>query len=260
MDGYWLVSDDGRAWAFDGSPWPSTLAVRAGVVAAAGVGPSLWVVAGDGTVVDGDTVVAVAAPQAGRRIVALVVAPSRGVWVVDDAGAAVSVGGAPPLPTLASYGVATDRVVAAAASPAGGLWLAADDGAVYALGGCEFHGSLPSLGVSGARIAAIAPTSSGGGYWLLGRDGGVFAFGDAPFLGGLCDLGLRIRSAVALLPADDGAGYAVVTAAGAVVPFGTARHLGSLSSLDPSAAVRVVAAVARRAWATHTAGVSAGWP
>gem|GEM_PF-3941468 len=164
VQGYWLVSADGKVNAFGAAQiYGSLVPKRAGPPSGPTVGIAAtpddygyWLVSANGTVTGfGDA----AKYCAGGKCASL-----------------------PNLHGRAPFG----PIAGIAANPAGqGYWLVSAKGKVSALSGATSYGSLGNASahsrhVPGAGpVVAIAPTPDGGGYWLVSANGTVTGFGDA---------------------------------------------------------------------------------
>jgi hypothetical protein len=191
-DGYWLVSEEGRVFAFGDAEHLGSLSSTP---------PS--------------PIIGIASTPNGD-----------GYWLTSDNGSIYTFGAAPFLGGLGGVGLAKP-IVGIAAAPSGvGYWLVASDGGIFTFGSARFLGSTGAIRLN-QPITGMAATPSGNGYWLVARDGGIFTFGDARFLGSTGAIRLA-RSIVGMASTPGGGGYWLVAADGGLFTFGDARFHGSL--------------------------------
>lgn len=191
-DGYWLVSREGRVFAFGAARHLGSLDFAP---------PS--------------PIIGIAATPAGD-----------GYWLAAENGSIYTFGAAPFLGGMGHVRLA-ERVVGIAAAPAGtGYWMVAEDGGIFSFGSAQFFGSTGAMRLN-QPITGMAATPSGNGYWLVARDGGIFTFGDARFLGSTGNIRLA-RSIVGMAATPSGGGYWLVAADGGLFTFGDAAFHGSL--------------------------------
>lgn len=190
--GYWLVSREGRVFAFGDAELFGSL-----------------------TGEPASPVIGIAATPAGD-----------GYWLATADGSIFTFGAAPFLGSLGNVRL-SQPIVGIAARPSGaGYWLVAEDGGIFSFGESRFFGSTGAIRLN-QPIAGMAATPDGGGYWLVARDGGIFSFGTAQFKGSTGNLRLA-RSIVGMAATPTGQGYWLVAADGGLFSFGDAKFLGSL--------------------------------
>jgi hypothetical protein len=218
-DGYWLVSKEGRVFAFGSAQHRGSVT-----------------------------------PPPPSPVVGIAATPSgNGYWLATAAGGIYSFGDAPFLGSLGGVRLAKPIVGIAASPNGGGYWLVAEDGGIFTFGNAGYFGSTGAVRLN-QPIVGMAPTRTGGGYWLVARDGGIFTFGTARFLGSTGGIKLA-RSIVGMAATPSGGGYWLVAADGGIFTFGDAPFLGSLgggSLTEP--AVSVVSSRSGRGYWLVTTG------
>ena len=224
-DGYWLVSAEGRVFAFGA-------AEHHGSLSSAPPSP----------------VIGIAATPAGN-----------GYWLVTENGSIYSFGAAPFLGGMGHVTLSRPVVGIAGTPSGGGYWLVAEDGGIFSFGDAAFFGSTGAIRLN-QPITGMASTPTGNGYWLVARDGGIFTFGDAPFKGSTGAIRLA-RSIVGMAATPSGAGYWLVAADGGMFTFGDAPFLGSLGGTGlTEPVVGVVATRSARGYWIVTTGHLASSP
>lgn len=216
-DGYWLVSAEGRVFAFGAAEHHGSLTSvppsRVIGIAATPAGDGYWLAAENGSIYSFG-----AAPFHGglghvrltKPIVGISVTPSGGgYWMVAEDGGIFSFGDAAFFGSTGAMRL-NQPITGMAAAPGGtGYWLVARDGGIFTFGSAPFKGSTGAIRLA-RSIVGMAATPSGNGYWLVAADGGMFTFGDAPFLGSLGGGGLT-EPAVGVVSSRSGNGYWIVT-------------------------------------------------
>jgi hypothetical protein len=201
--GYGLVADDGRLFAFGALGSPSAGSEPGALVAAAA-----------------------------RR-------PGGGYWLVTGDGRVVARDGAPHLGDLTGLALTRPVVGMAATASGQGYWLVASDGGIFSFGDAAFQGSTGAITLN-QPIVGMAATASGQGYWLVASDGGIFSFGDAAFQGSTGAITLN-QPIAAMAPTPSGLGYWLVAVDGGLFAFGDAQFHGSVPGVGQDATI--VAAV-----------------
>ena len=191
-DGYWLVSSEGRVFAFGA-------ALHHGSLPSAPPSP----------------------------VIGIIATPSGdGYWLATANGSIYTFGAAPFLGGLGHLRLNKPIVGISVTPSGGGYWMVASDGGIFSFGDAAFFGSTGAMRLN-QPITGMATAPGGSGYWLVARDGGIFTFGTARFLGSTGAMRLA-RSIVGMASTPSGNGYWLVGADGGLFTFGDARFLGSL--------------------------------
>jgi ribosomal protein L24E len=194
-NGYWMLGQDGKVYAFGQSKHLGAPALPAGVSAAD-----------------------------------LEVSPSgNGYWIIDSAGNVSGYGDAPALGGIPGGSLAPgETVTSLSATPTGqGYWIFTSKGRAVRFGDATFFGDVSKVTLAGPVLDSI-PTASGQGYYMVASDGGIFAFGDAIFHGSMG--GTKLNKPVqSLVPDPDGTGYWLVASDGGIFAF-KSDFKGSLGS------------------------------
>ncbi len=198
VDGYWLFTDQGRAFAFGAAAFHGD--------------------AGNLTL---------AAPM----ISAIATPDGQGYYMVAEDGGIFTYGSATfhgSVPEVLP-GVTLDApVIGIAPSPTGGGYLlVAADGGIFTFGDAVFYGSVPGVlpGVTlDEPVVGVIPQPAG--YLMVASDGGIFNFGTAQFHGSLGGTGTTGIVGVAVVP--DNSGYLMIDSTGATFPFGSTDTLGQV--------------------------------
>jgi ribosomal protein L24E len=256
-DGYWMVGNDGRVYAFGAAQSHGDFSSISGVyplvigtlveeivdIEPTPTGRGYWLLLSTGEVrARGDAdLLGGANPgalRAGERVTALsATATGLGYWLFTNLGGVIPVGDA------VSYGdmsrvTLNGPVVASIATTSGrGYYMVGSDGGIFTFGDAVFYGSTGATRLN-QPVVGISPTPTGSGYWLVASDGGIFAFGDARFLGSTGNLHLN-QPVVGMV--RSGTGYMMVASDGGIFNFGSSRFHGSLGSSPPRFPIRSVA-------------------
>jgi myo-inositol-hexaphosphate 3-phosphohydrolase len=183
--GYWMVSSEGRVYAFGEAK-----------------------TFGDASV------------PAGGKAIDLEPTPSGdGYWILDDIGNVYARGGATPMKLLDRSKLSPGEVITSlSATKSGkGYWIFTSRGRVIPFGDAVSYGDMTGTKLNGPVLDSI-PTASGKGYYMVGSDGGIFAFGDAVFYGSMGNAKLN-KPVQSLVPDADGKGYWLVAADGGIFAF-----------------------------------------
>ncbi|HYH50563.1 MAG TPA: glycosyl hydrolase, partial [Acidimicrobiia bacterium] len=147
-NGYWMLGEDGKVYAFGEAKHHGAPALPAGVNAAD-----------------------------------LEVTPTgNGYWVVDSTGKVTNHGDAGHFGNIeAGILPPGETVTSLSATPSGkGYWIFTNKGRAVRFGDATFFGDVSKVQLSGPVLDSI-PTATGQGYYMVASDGGIFAFGDAKF-------------------------------------------------------------------------------
>jgi len=222
VDGYWLFTSKGRAFAFGGAPF-----------------------LGDASEL------ALAAPM----ISAIATPDGRGYYMVAQDGGIFSFGSAQfygSIPqVLPGVPLAAPVIGIAASSTGAGYVLVASDGGIFTFGDAVFFGSVPGV-LPGVTLTdeVVGVVAQQFGYLMVAADGGIFAFGQAPFHGSLGGTGASGITSVAVRP--DNSGYIMIDTRGTLAPFGDTHSLGTVDeAINPAADVALIEGVWR--------GLSENW-
>lgn len=211
VDGYWLFTSKGRAFAFGGAPFlgdASELALAAPMISAIATpdGLGYYMVAQDG-----------------------------GIF---SFGSAQFYGSIPQV--LPGVSLSAPVIGIAASSIGAGYVLVASDGGIFTFGDAVFFGSvpgvLPGVTLTDKVVGVVAQQS---GYLMVAADGGIFAFGQATFHGSLGGAGASGITGVAVKP--DNSGYIMIDTRGTLAPFGDTHSLGTVEeAIDPAADIALI--------------------
>jgi len=196
VDGYWLFTDRGRAFAYG----------AAGFHGDAGG-------------------IALAAPM----ISAISTPDGLGYYMVAEDGGIFTYGtaryhGSVP-EVLPGVALRAPVIGIAPSTTGGGYLLVAADGGIFTFGDAVFYGSVPGVlpGVTlDQPVVGVIPQPSG--YLMVAADGGIFTFGTARFHGSLGGTGTEGIVGVAVVP--DNSGYLMIDSVGVTYPFGSTAALG----------------------------------
>jgi streptogramin lyase len=157
--------------------------------------------------------------------ITLIVAASRGYWLVASNGGLFAFG-APFYGSVHAH--LAKPVVAMAATPDGhGYWLVTKAGQVLHFGDAHSYGSPPAH--LAKPVVAMAATPDGHGYWLVTKAGQVLHFGDAHSYGS--PPAHLAQPVVAIAPTPGGHGYWLIASNGGVFSYGKAAFRGSIGKL-----------------------------
>ena len=239
--GYWMLSSDGKVYAFGTAGRFGSTSGPAVAIASRFDGEGYWVTDAAGDVSHFGTAAADGGNPAlntGERVTTISATPSgNGYWLFTNRGRALPYGDAHFYGDMAAT-VLNGPIVASVATPTGrGYYMVGSDGGVFSFGDAHFHGSAGAMHLN-RPVVGISPTSNNEGYWLVASDGGVFAF-RAQFHGsmGATVLNRPVDGLVAY-----GNGYLMVASDGGVFDFSDKAFVGSLGNNPPSAPIIGIAA------------------
>jgi titin len=245
--GYWMVSAEGRVYAFGEAPHLGEPKTRLGNATAVDLEPTksgngYWVLDDAGRVFPyGDARwlgnLNPTRLAAGERATSLSRTVSgNGYWIFTNRGRVLTFGDAVSYGDVAAVplnGPVLDSIV----TPSGkGYYMVASDGGIFAFGDAKFHGSMGGTKLN-APVQSLVPDNDGEGYWLVAADGGIFAF-KAPFRGSMGAHRLN-RPVSGMVPFGDG--YLMVGEDGGIFNFSDRPFLGSLGATPPARPVVAVA-------------------
>ena len=243
LDGYEVVSGDGKAYSYGSATEQGALAGKPQARAVVGAaedpnGLGYWLVSASGQVFAFGRARSYGSARKGQLrspVVAMTASPDGlGYWLVSADGELLAFGNANFYGAPAFH--LNKPIVGIAATPdGGGYWLVARDGGVFAYGDARYHGSIGHTRLN-QPIVGMAAGRNGKGYWLVGADGGVFAFGDARFYGSAA-AGVLNKPIVGIAASPYGLGYWLAGAGGAVFSFGAAPAESTTSTKALSAPV-----------------------
>jgi hypothetical protein len=245
--GYWMVSAEGRVYAFGEAPHHGEPRAQLGNAAAVDLEPTksgngYWVLDDTGRVFNyGDARwfgnVNPTRLVSGERATSLSRTVSgNGYWVFTSKGRVLTFGDAVSFGDVANVAL-NGPVLDSIATPSGkGYYMVASDGGIFAFGDANFHGSMGGQKLN-APVQSLVPDGDGEGYWLVASDGGIFAF-NAPFRGSMGSHRLN-RPVSGMVPF--GNGYLMVGEDGGIFNFSDRPFLGSLGATPPARPVVAVA-------------------
>jgi ribosomal protein L24E len=238
-NGYWMLGQDGKVYAFGQSKHLGAPTLPAGVSAAdlevSPTGNGYWIVDsagnvsgyGDATALGG---IAAGALAPGETVTSLSATPTgKGYWIFTSKGRAVRFGDATFFGDVSKVQLAGPVLDSIPSATGQGYYMVASDGGIFAFGDAIFHGSMGGTKLN-KPVQSLVPDPDGTGYWLVASDGGIFAF-KSDFRGSLGNTKLN-KPITGMVPYGDG--YMMVGEDGGIFNFSNKPFDGSLGGNPPA--------------------------
>jgi ribosomal protein L24E len=238
-NGYWMLGQDGKVYAFGQSKHLGAPTLPAGVSAAdlevSPTGNGYWIVDsagnvsgyGDATALGG---IAAGALAPGETVTSLSATPTgKGYWIFTSKGRAVRFGDATFFGDVSKVQLAGPVLDSIPSATGQGYYMVASDGGIFAFGDAIFHGSMGGTKLN-KPVQSLVPDPDGTGYWLVASDGGIFAF-KSDFKGSLGNTKLN-KPITGMVPYGDG--YMMVGEDGGIFNFSNKPFDGSLGGNPPA--------------------------
>jgi len=238
-NGYWMLGEDGKVFAFGQARHHGAPTLPAGVNAAdlevTPGGNGYWIVDSTGKVTNhGDAGhfggIEPGQLPAGEVVTSLSATPSgKGYWIFTNKGRAVRFGDAVFFGDVSKMQLAGPVLDSIPTATGLGYYMVASDGGIFAFGDALFRGSMGATKLN-KPVQSLVPDPDGAGYWLVASDGGIFAFA-APFKGSLGSTKLN-KPITGMVPYGDG--YMMVGEDGGIFNFSDKPFDGSLGGSPPA--------------------------